>query len=226
MTTTATTRADVLADIERQLAALPGDEEYQRQLDDLRQKREALSLRIQTIRSATAALTNVTPKIAAEVEWRDHLIEWRTTLCDELLAFPPRIRDDRELGKQQNVKLSIVTIDRGRVSEDAGWPLERLRLGALMREAGYAEGPKFENQTAGRLPWFGSLPEVEARINALHQEHAGAQARLDDALLDDEGRAAKGAEIVRRNALPHRKTRGDGSQYDRYPDGHVVEVTA
>lgn len=37
------------------------------------------------------------------------------------------------------------------------------------------------------------------------------------------------ADKVRRDALnaaPQRKTRGDGSQYDRYPDGRVVEVAS
>ena len=68
-----------------------------------------------------------------------------------------------QMGKQQNVKLSIVTIDRGRLSEAGGWSLETLRIGHLMRAAGYVEGLKIENAT-GRLPWFGSLPEVERRI--------------------------------------------------------------
>jgi hypothetical protein len=37
------------------------------------------------------------------------------------------------------------------------------------------------------------------------------------------------ADKVRRdafNAAPQRKVRGDGSQYDRYPDGREVEVSS
>src|SRR5260221_9010161 len=203
---TETLTVAVLAALERQLAARPGDEEYERHLDALRQKRETLSLRIQTIRSATSLLASVEPRIAAEIEWRNHLLDWRKTLCDELLAFPPRIRDDRELGSQQSVKLSIITIDRGHVSEDTGSCLETLRLGHLMRAAGYVEGPKIENQVCGRLPWFGAMPEVERRIQELQQQRDGAQARLDEAVLDDaeQGRLAAAGNVRREgfNAAP------------------------
>jgi hypothetical protein len=106
--------------------------------------------------------------------------------------------------------------------------LETLRLGQLMREAGYVEGPKAKNQATGRLPWLRAMPEVERRLNALHQERANAQARLDESLLNDAERERLAAEDRARcdafNAAPRRKTRGDGSQYDRYPDGRVVEV--
>jgi len=48
-------------------------------------------------------------------------------------------------------------------------------------------------------------------------------------LLDDDERAKRDAESKARraalDALPERKTRGDGTMYDRYPDGRRVEVT-
>lgn len=138
-------------------------------------------MRIQSIRSALSLLASVSPRIAAEIEWRDHLVDWRKTLCDELLAFPARIRDDREAGKQQNVKLSITAIDRGFI-EGTGWELGTLRIGQLMREAGYKEGPKIENQACGPLPWFGSLPEVERRVKGLLEQRDAAQAPLEAAL--------------------------------------------
>ena len=212
--------------LQAELAALPNDEEsLQRQLDDLSQKRETLSSRILAARTATDALANMVPEMAAEIEWRDHLIDWRQTLCDELLALPPRIRTDRELGAKQNLTLSILTIDRGRPGDDAGWALENLRLGQLMREAGYREGPKIENQVIGRLPWYGSMPDVEHRIKELTNRRNDAQARLTEALLDDAEREQLAAERNARNAAPTRKTRGDGSQYDRHADGRVVEIS-
>ena len=60
-----------------------------------------------------------------------------------------------------------------------------MRVGHLMRVAGYVEGPKIENQGLGRLLWFGLMPEVERRIKALQEQREDAQARLTDALLDD-----------------------------------------
>lgn len=79
------------------------------------------------------------------------------------------------------------------------------------------------------MPWFGSLPEVERRIQQLTTQRAEAQARLDEALLDDAERERLAAEDKARraalNAAPQRKVRGDGSQFDRYPDGRMVEVS-
>jgi hypothetical protein len=68
---------------------------------------------------------------------------------------------------------------------------------------------------------------VEDRIRKLLiKRRDDAQARLDEALLDDAEREQLAAQRAARNAMPQRKTRGDGSQYDRYPDGRVVEVPA
>ena len=151
--------------------------------------------------------------------------------CDRE-GIPPRIRSDKELGTQQNLTLSIRTIDFGLgVVNGTGYGLDTLRLGALMREAGYAPtGADPDRNYGGVMPWFGSLPEVERRIQQLTKHRAEAQARLDEALLNDADRAAiAAADKARRDALnaaPQRKTRGDGSQFDRYFDGRVVEVTS
>jgi hypothetical protein len=49
-------------------------------------------------------------------------------------------------------------------------------------------------------------------------------------LLDDAERERRAAErksqIAAANAAPVRKTRADGSQYDRYPDGRRIEVAS
>ncbi len=110
------------------------------------------------------------------------------------------------------------------------YDLVTLRLGQLMREAGYEPaGADADRSFSGVMPWFGSLPEVERRIANLQKQRDDAQARLDEALLDDEMRIEREAEATARreavNALPTRKVRGDGSMYDRFPDGRVVEVT-
>src|SRR5688572_14538585 len=102
-----------LDQLEQAVAALPSDDHYQRQLDEHWQKREMLSARILTIRSATAALAAVDPEIAACTKWFEHLTAWRKQLCDELRALPSPIRTDREFGKQRNLQLSILAIDRG-----------------------------------------------------------------------------------------------------------------
>jgi len=101
----------------------------------------------------------------------------------------------------------------------------------LMREAGFeAEGADPSVNYGGVLPWRGALPEVERRIAEGERRRASAQSALDDALLSDPERAEREAESKARrdaaNALPQRKVRSDGSQYDRYPDGRRVEVTS
>jgi hypothetical protein len=217
--------AAAVAQLEQDLAALPGDEIHQRPLDDLRKKREALVARIVTIRSARATLAGLEPEIAACATWADQLRTWRKTLQDEIVALPSPIRTDRDRGRLRNLQLSVVTIDSG-LPADTGWEVETLRLGQLMRESGYVEGPRVANQVHGPLPWHGTLPAVENRLKALVQQRDDARARLNEALLDDAERDRRAAETTKRNALPQRKTRGDGSRYDKYADGRVVEVKA
>ena len=117
------------------------------------------------------------------------------------------------------------------VVNGSGWDLTTLRLGALMRESGYEPtGADPDRHFSGVMPWFGSLPQVERRIADLKKQRAEAEARLDNALLDDAERERRAAEnkahIAAENARPVRKVRGDGSQYERHADGRIVEVAS
>jgi hypothetical protein len=61
-------------------------------------------------------------------------------------GMPQRIHTDHDRGTQQNLKLSIMAIDRGiGVVAGTGYALETLRLGALMKESGC--------RTAARAIW-------------------------------------------------------------------------
>ena len=70
--------------------------------------------------------------------------------------------------------------------------------------------------------------QLEKEVAALDELIASVQRSLDVKLLPDAGRAkveaAARAERRRLDALPMRITRGDGSQFDRYPNGREVEV--
>ena len=117
-------------------------------------------------------------------------------------------------------------IQRGQSDND----LTTLKLGALMVADGYEiVGADPARYYGGGLPWFGSLPEVQRRLEDLDRRREEAQAALDEALLDDDVRAKRDAEaaanIAALNAQPQRKMRGDGTMYDKYPDGRRVEVT-
>ena len=189
-----------------------------------------LTGRLTAIHAATAAIANLSPT-APDQEWLDHLNAWRNTLCEELRALPATIRDAHTLGLKTNLVLSIRAIDLGPdVANGTGYDLTTLRLGALMIESGYEVlGADRDRHYAGKLPWHGSLPKVERRLADWRKQRAEAEARLADAVLDEAGRERRVAErksqIDALNATPVRKTRGDGSQYDRYPDGRRVEVT-
>lgn len=213
-----------LAGIDRALAALPDESVFQRKLDANRQQREALEARRLSIQRTTAMLADLEGTITTEEQWGAHLEAWRAMLCTELLAFPRRV-SGVELGRRQNVELSIITIDRG-LQPHGQWTLETLRLGALMREAGYVEGPKVDNQVHGPLPWFGSLPDVERRLADLRRQRDNWQRALDDALMDPDTLAQRNrgvAEAAR--AQGTLKTRGDGSTYRKFADGTTEEVS-
>lgn len=227
MATEAPTIDTVLADLQRQREQLDPDsaEAQARQVaNEIATAASALDNRIGAIRSMTITVKACDAKIAAELQWRETLCVIRAELCKELLALPPRIRDPKLLGVQQNLTLSITVIDRGMALDGSGHSLNTLRLGQLMLEHGFHEGPRIENQTYGQLPWGGSMREVETRLKKVRGERDAAQHRLGDALLDDAGRAAQAAQIAAKNAAPRRKTRGDGSVYLKFSDGHIEEV--
>ncbi|MEO8680158.1 MAG: hypothetical protein ABI665_13990 [Vicinamibacterales bacterium] len=220
--------------IQNELAAmlapldLPGDW-TPRQVADYETRRQLLTNRARIIRDATSELAKLQSQIAALTDWNTKLEEWRQTLCDELLALPPRLYADKDVGTLQNLKLSITMIDRG-LPSGTGYALETLRLGALMRASGYVQvGADVATNAVGALPWAGSLKEMEHFLKDLTTRQAVAQVQLDEALLDDASRehltTERASLMAARNAAPTRKTRGDGSQYDKYPDGRCVEVS-
>ena len=186
-----------------------------RELDICDQIEAVLTQRIYALHSAPTTLAGLLT-ITTEEEYREFIVGARKTLCDELSAMPSPIRNDRDLCEQRSLRLSLAVMDRGPgVINDTGCTLGALRLGELMSAAGIEA-------------WRGTVSESEERIERLKRQRADAQALLDNALLDDAARERLAAEDASRfdaaNAMPQRKTRGDGSQYDRYPDGRVVEV--
>jgi hypothetical protein len=156
--------------------------------------------------------------------WREFAIPTRDLLCKELLARP-RSRTKVELGITYNLRYSVQCLDFGLgVIEGSGYHLSSLRLGELMREAGYAPLPPAEGQTFGTFPFPGTLDETERKIKALEKQKAQAGKALEEALMTDEEREARIAAAHAANAKPQLKTRGDGSQCLRFPDGRVEEV--
>ena len=124
-----------------------------------------------------------------------------------------------------------MTIDRGlqMLPGAIAYSLSGTRLAELMVESGFNPDPSNQSlRVVSGLPWQGSMPEIEGvieawtkRRDAARADIVQAQANLEEALLPDDERARR---VVARNALPTRKTRGDGSQDQRYPDGRIVEV--
>jgi hypothetical protein len=190
-----------------------------------------LTHRLSAIHTATAALASL-PPAAPDQEWLDHLNAWHRTLCEELRALPSTIRDAKTLGVQKNLILSIRAIEHGPdVANGTGYDLTNLRLGALMREAGFEPtGADPDRNYSGVMPWFGSLSQVERRVTDWQKQRAEAEARLAEALLDDAERERRTAETKARidalNAAPVRKIRGDGSMYERHADGRIVEIAS
>ena len=179
--------------------------------------RVRLTRRLMTIRDSVTTIAERDGQIHALTSWKNHLDQWRQALGDEYLALPSRIRDAHTLGVKRNLEVSIITVLRG-LPPDCKYSLTTLRLGALMRDAGYQPRDADPSRNYhGEMPWVGSLKEVEQWLQELATSKAMAETALAEALLDDATRERLTAEaMVRRdalNALPQRKTRGDGSQY-------------
>ncbi len=165
----------------------------QREVSDYVAVTTALDRRLRQAHTATATLAELHEP---DSTWAERLHVWRQTLCDELLALPPRIRDPKLLGVQQNLTLSIRVIDFGpTVLKETLYDLTALRLGALMSEAGFeVVGADPLRNFSGVMPWHGSIKEVEHRMKDVERRRAAAQEALDTALLDDDGRAKREAE--------------------------------
>lgn len=167
-------------------AVVVAREAAERDLEVLQKREEDLSRRITTIQVANTALRGL-PAIEPDREWLKLLKAWRKTLADELLALPERPATDMEVGQRRNLTLSIATIDRGpSVLSNTGYDLTTLRLGRLMRDAGYEPlGGDPRRFYSGVMPWFGTIEDVEERIAAHNERRAKAQAQLDQALAVD-----------------------------------------
>ena len=109
-----------------------------READAYAAETAGLDRRIRQAREAQATLAAVST-LDAERAWQAVLTAWRHTLCDELLTIKSPIRDKETMGRSTNLKLSIRVIDFGLriIIEDTGYALTTLRLGDLMRAAGY-----------------------------------------------------------------------------------------
>jgi hypothetical protein len=179
-----------------------------------------LDRRIGAARSAQATLANLVPRLEPYEKWRGLEVQWLDQFANEMP--PVDDRDRAAVERRQALALSIINIRSG----CSYWPTGAPQLGKPLAEAIAAAGYT-ESERPGPA-WFGSLPEVEHRIADLRERIDAAQAQLTDALLDDEERSKRDAQgaarIAALRALPQRKTRGDGTQYDKYPDGRRVEV--
>ena len=195
----------VLESLKRQLAALPNQEDvpltYKAQAEHAA-KQSSLTGRIRTIQSATAALAECNPTITFLTEWRSQLLEWREALtaaqpealspealaerkvANRIVGFIDRV--DVPKGATYSQVLSIKVIEIGPVVlQDTGVMLETLPLGRMMRESGYTESVTPPPGEVGmRLPWYGSLREVDARLKELQVRKRDAEVRLERAISE------------------------------------------
>lgn len=169
------------------IALTQARERAQRDVESLFDLEEAAVRRLSAAQVAVTKLKGL-PATDRDEKWLSELTQWRKILCDEILSLPQRLSSDQDIGTLQNLKLSIVVIDRGLgILFNTGYDLTTLRLGQLMREAGYeAIGAEPRRHYSGVMPWFGSLPEVTDRIAAIEQQREEAQRRLDAALSPDD----------------------------------------
>jgi len=199
-----------------------------RQINAYEERRGALRARIGTLRNESEALKKLEPQLEALCKWRDNLVAWQSALLKEIEGHMAP-RTPQEQGVRQNLLLGLVLIEgRNDPPEQYGYSLETLRLGALMRASGFKEDPQREG--APKLPWFGSLTVTEAQIADVTAKVDTAKLRIEDALMSDDQREQKAKDDLLRqrteNAKPQRKTRGDGSVFLKYPDGHTEEVSS
>jgi hypothetical protein len=215
-----------LADLERQRAAIDpvsAEQAARATADAIATRASELDNKILVIKQSTLTINALNARIAADEKWREHLGTAREVLVTEMRALPNRIRDPQTLAVSNGLTRSLLSLDHGLVGGDRFW-LTNSRLGQLLAERGYVAGPTIENQVVGECPWFGSLKEIDARQKQLRAERDECQHRLADALMTDEQRAARLAEVKAKNAAPQRKVRGDGSVYLRHSDGRIEEI--
>jgi hypothetical protein len=166
------------------------------------------------------------PTLDADNKWFKFLTTSRKTIDAEILAMPPRIRNEKELEQQQRLVFSMRFIDFGDAANRLPAPiidLSSTRVGELMKAAGFDVAGQ---ALRGPNGWQGSLPEVEKRIKELTKQRTEAQAALDALLITDEERTAQEAESAELaaafNAM-HCKYIDGG--YVGYTDGDVLPVS-
>jgi hypothetical protein len=179
--------------------------------------------RISVARNAQLALVALEAQIAPEMKWHDFLTKTRDRLVKVLLGLSKEPRGRVTWDREHAYKFSIICIDKGCEHFPNGAPMLPKPLADAIEDAG------FTSETPGPA-WFGSIAQVAGRIADRQVRLDAAQAALDEALLDDDARSQRDAEgaarVAKLNAAPVRKTRGDHSQFDRWPDGRIVEVTS
>ena len=214
----------------------PGDW-TQRQRNEYEAKRSLLVLDIAALtpdterqQRAAAAVASLASELEDAERWQTTLVSIRAQVAEELIAGSGYPRTRAEIEHQQNLQLSIVSIDKGlRGLEGAtAYSLAGTRLAELLTDAGYAPSSAEHLKMFGGFPWRGSLRDVEKEIIALNKQLDAARREVEEANLTPAEVAQRHKE---RQMQPVRKVRGDGSQYDRYYDenGRVtadVEVTA
>jgi hypothetical protein len=183
VTTVTITPESAIAEWEAQLAALPeqGDvpQTYNTQADYVR-RQSFLTGHIRSARMQLETLAEVEQQIADLEPWLANLQTWRTALSTDLLALP---RGDK---RAWNYAQGIRVIDRGLgVIANSGHMLETLRLGQLMRDSGYTQSvPPPPGEAMMRLPWLGSLPEVERKLRDLTVRRDDARQALEGLLRE------------------------------------------
>jgi hypothetical protein len=183
----------------------------------------------QVLRLSTVTLGDVLPKIERELQYEQQLKGWDEELFQEEVAAMAGVKypTPAQLSEQQSRVRSMLWIKMGIPLGD-GHALRTSPLGVKMARDGYIAPPppKDEPYKIMDLPWYGSLEDVKRRLKALSQQRDEALSALEEALLTDEQRVARLEATKKKNARPQRKTRGDGSTFDRYLDGRVEEVSA
>jgi hypothetical protein len=198
----------------------------QRQVNVYDAETATLDRKIAAFNTAADTLAAL-PTLDADTKWRDHLVAWRATIDGELLAMPPRIRNEKELELQQRLTFSMRLIDFGFAANRLPWPIVSLassRLGELMQHANYTiDDPGLH----GPRGFLGGIAEVEQRLKALTAKRTAAQAALDLLLRTDEEKAQQDAESAELNAAfngLHCRLGSDGGHVAHDDYGDVLPV--
>lgn len=206
------------AELAQQRAAIPADDQLpatasQADVKNNQRRRATAGQLLQEFESAVAAYRAL-PSTTNDERWRDQLTFWRSKLCTEMALIKSPIRDARRKGLFDNLSYSITVIDRGLATLDrssgpfadrggSGYDLTTLRLGELMRESGYVVvGADPTVNYVGKLPWHGSLPEVEDRLQRAEERRVRVEANLDAAVTLEADRVKLAAQrLLERDAI-------------------------